>query len=162
MITALDIHDPVIANFQGLAANTTHNITISDSDSPPVDISTLPSHAAGSSAVTSDKDGSIFMATIVQNMTDSAVLGEYTVTVSDSVPTVVATLNYSVEDRNRVQCTTSDPLVAKASFTSAETVFATVTGTLVDGSYDVYVISDIESDSCTCSVALDPPCKTPL
>jgi hypothetical protein len=138
-ISALDIHDPVIANLQGLAVNTVHTVTISDSGA--IDIAPLPSHAAGSSAVTSDKDGNIFMATIVQNMSDIAALGEYTVTVSAPGPTVVQTLNYTVENRNRVQCT-DNLLAAKASFTSAENVFATVTSTLADGSYNVYVISD--------------------
>jgi hypothetical protein len=143
-ITALDRLDPVIVNLQGLAANAAHSVTITDSSQPAIDISTLPEHAAGSSALTSDKDGNIFMATIVQNMTAAAALGEYTVTVSDSVPTVVQTFNYNIENRNRVLCT-DDLQAAKASFTSAESVFATVTGTLGNGSYDVYVISDAQT-----------------
>ena len=141
-ISALDIHDPVIVNLQGLAVDTAHTITITDSGAS--DISTLPGHAAGSSAVTSDKDGDIFMATVVQNMTDAALLGEYTVTVSDPTPTAVATFSYTVENQSRVQCT-DNAQAAKASFTDAENVFATVTGSLEDGSYDVYVVSDKQS-----------------
>jgi hypothetical protein len=138
-ITAVDIHDPVIINLQGLAADTIHTITITDPNTD--DIAILPGHAAGSSAATSDKDGNIYMATIVQNMTDAAVLGDYTVTVSDATPAVVQTWTYTVDTLNRVQCTDAG-LLSQASFTSAEHVYASVTSTLADGDYDVYVISD--------------------
>ncbi len=140
-ITAIDIHDPVIINLQGLSVNTEHDISITDVT--PTDISTLSGHAAGSSAVTSDKDGNIYMATVVQNMTDAAILGDYTVTVDDGVSTP-QTWTYTVEDLNRVQC--SDTLaVAKASFTSSENVFASVNSSLADGDYNIFVISDSQT-----------------
>lgn len=145
-ITTLDIHDPVTLNLQGLVANTVHTITITNPDSD--DIAPLPGYAAGSNAATSDKDGDIFMSTIVQNMTDAAVTGEYTVTVSDPTPTVVQTWSYTIEDRNRVQCSDSaDPAtaVAKASFTSGDNVYAVVKGTLSDGDYPLYVLSDSQT-----------------
>ena len=142
-ITTLDVHDPVTINLHGLTVNTSHSITITDPDS--VDISTLTDYAAGSLSATSDKDGNIFMSTIVQNMPDSAILGDYTVTVSDSARTVLQTHTYTVVDRNRVQCVDGiDPATAsaKTSFTSAENVYAAVKGTLADGSYNTYIISD--------------------
>jgi uncharacterized protein YfaP (DUF2135 family) len=146
-ITDVDIHDPVIINLQGLAADTAHTITITDPT--PTDISTLPSHAAGSAAATSDSDGNIYMATIVQNMTDSAVLGDYTVTVHDLVAAAdVQSWTYTVGDLSRVQCADGiDPATAnpKASYSSGENVFAVVNSSLTDGDYNVYVLSDIQT-----------------
>jgi hypothetical protein len=148
-ITAVDIHDPVIINLQGLAPDTAHTITITNPSL--VNISTLvgpPPTAAGSSAATSDKDGNIYMATIVQNMEEATTeLGTYTVTINDGA-TDVATYNYSVEDQSRVQCADNiDPAIAnpQASFASAASVFAVVKGSLADGDYNVYVLSDVQT-----------------
>ena len=93
-ISTIDIQDPVIINLQGLANNQLHSVTITDANGD--DISSLSGYAAGSSGLTSDKDGNIFMSTVVQSMPNTAATGEYEITVSDATPSVVETLNYIV------------------------------------------------------------------
>lgn len=146
-INTVDIHDPVHINLQGLSVNEQHSLTILNPDG--TDIATLGGeYAAGSIASTSDQDGAIYLSTIVQNMPNNAVLGSYTVNVTDSSNAIVQTWNYNVEGRDRIRCTDSaDAITAnpKASFTSAENVYAVVESTLNDGAYNLYVLSDSQT-----------------
>jgi hypothetical protein len=141
-ISALDLHDPVMMTMVGLAANTRHVITITNPSA--VDIT-----PAGGFIATSDVDGEINKAVIVQNMNPAAELGDYTVSVAtEAAPgTVLQTLTYTVEDRPRVQCASDAGGTPQASFTTGTNVFAYVdqaSGTIADGDYDLYVISDVQ------------------
>lgn len=139
-VTAVDIHDPVAMSVTGLAADTRHVITITDALGADV----TPS---GGLVATSDGDGDINKVVIVQNMADSAPLGSYNVTVAEEggggTP---QTLSYVVENRSRVQCV-DNAGAAQASFLTSDVVFAKVDkndGSLADGTYNVYVLSDAQ------------------
>lgn len=142
-ITApIDLHDPVAMSVSGLTANTRHTIVITDTDTTPLEIT-----PAGGLIAVSDSSGVINKATIVQNMLPAAFLGDYTVTIAEEggggTP---QNLTYTVADLSRVQCVDNGG-TPKASFLSSENVFAKVdknTGTLTDGDYDVYVLSDLQ------------------
>jgi uncharacterized protein YfaP (DUF2135 family) len=141
--TPIDLHDPVAMTVTGLTANTRHTIVIADTDTVPLEI-TPP----GGLIAIADSTGSINKATIVQNMSPTAFLGDYTVTVTEvgggGTPQV---LTFTVADLSRVQCVDSLGGAPKASFLAGENVFAKVdknTGTLADGTYDVYVLSDTQ------------------
>lgn len=141
-ISALDIHDPVMMTMVGLTANTRHVITIANPSS--VDIT-----PAGGFVATSDVDGELNKAVIVQNMDSAAELGDYTVSVAtEAAPgTVLQTLTYTLVDRPRVQCASDAGGTPQASFTTGQNVFAYVdqgAGTIADGDYNVYVISDVQ------------------
>ncbi|MDT8384473.1 MAG: hypothetical protein RRB22_08665 [Gammaproteobacteria bacterium] len=140
--TPIDLHDPITLSLTGLTANTRHTITIADTDTVPLEIT-----PTGGLIAISDSTGAINKATVVQNMLPGAFLGDYTVTVAEEggggTP---QTLTYNVADLSRVQCVDTGG-VAKASFLSGDNVFARVdknTGSLADGSYDVYVLSDVQ------------------
>lgn len=143
-ITApIDLHDPVALTVSGLTANTRHTIIITDTDTVPLEIT-----PAGGLIAIADSSGAINKATIVQNMLPAAFLGDYTVTVAEEggggTP---QTFTYTVADLSRVQCVDSLGGVAKASFLAAENVFAKVdknAGSLADGAYGVYVLSDLQ------------------
>jgi hypothetical protein len=136
-ITAVDLYDPVAVNLTGLTADTWHTIEVAD----PVSVDISP---PGGYSASSDKDGNIYMATVVQNNVQASGVGTYTVTVKEGGITTVKTLTYAVEDRSRIYC--SDVAgTLKASFTAGANVYAKVEkggGSLVDGTYDLYVISD--------------------
>ena len=141
--TPIDLHDPITISVSGLTANTRHAISIVDADIAPLVIT-----PAGGLIAVSDSAGAINKAVIVQNMPTSAFLGSYTVTVSEigGDGTTDQTLSYTLADLSRVQCVDSAG-VAKASFLGTENVFAKVdtnSGSLTDGTYDVYVLSDIQ------------------
>lgn len=140
--TPIDRYDPVAMTVTGLTANTRHTIVITDPDTPPVEIT-----PAGGLIAISDSTGAINKATIVQNMTSAALLGDYTVTITEEggggTP---QTLTYTLADLSRVQCVNSGG-TSTASFLSTENVFAKVdknAGSLADGDYDVYVLSDLQ------------------
>ena len=140
--TPIDLHAPVALTVTGLTANTRHTIIIEDTDTVPLEIT-----PAGGLIAIADSTGAINKATIVQNMLPAAFLGDYTVTVAEEggggTP---QTLTYTVADLSRVQCVDAGG-VAKASFLAAENVFAKVdknAGSLADGAYDVYVLSDVQ------------------
>ncbi len=141
--TPIDLHDPVAVTVTGLTANTRHTITIFDTDATPLEVT-----PAGGLIAISDSTGAINKATIIQNMLPGAFLGDYTVTIAEqSGGGTAQTLTYTVADLSRVQCVDSLGGVAKASFLGAENVFAKVdtnAGTLADGTYDVYVLSDLQ------------------
>ncbi|WP_455217825.1 hypothetical protein, partial [Kaarinaea lacus] len=141
-ISALDLHDPVMMTVVGLAPDTRHVITIT----APTTGDITP---AGGFVATSDVDGEINKAVIVQNMDAAAELGDYTVTVAtEAAPaTPVETLTYTLENRARVQCASDAGGTAQASFTTADNVFAYVDqggGAIADGNYNLYVISDVQ------------------
>jgi len=138
----IDLHDPVALTVTGLTANTRHTIVIADTNIPPVEIT-----PAGGLIAIADSTGSINKVTIVQNMSPTAFLGDYTVTITEEggggTP---QTLNYTVADLSRVQCV-DNAGTAKASFLAGENVYAKIdknTGSLSDDTYDVYVTADIE------------------
>ncbi len=136
---AVDLHDPIAMSVSGLAANTRHTIVITD----PLAAEITP---AGGLIATSDSAGAINKAIIVQNMPAASELGLYAVAVAVEGGATMQTLNYTLENRSRVQCVdnASNP---QASFLASETVFAKIDkndGFLVDGDYDVYVMSDAE------------------
>lgn len=140
--TPIDLHDPVAISVSGLAANTRHTITIFDTDTVPLEIT-----PTGGLIAIADSMGAINKVTIVQNMLPTAYLGDYTVTITEEggggTP---QTLTYTVADLSRVQCVDNTG-TAKASFLSNENVFAKVdknAGSLADGNYDVYVLSDLQ------------------
>ncbi len=140
--TPIDRHDPVAMTVTGLTANTRHAIVITDPDTPPVEITPV-----GGLIAIADSTGAINKATIVQNMSSTALLGDYTVTITEEggggTP---QTLTYTLADLGRVQCVDSGG-TPTASFLSSENVFAKVdknSGTLADGNYDVYVLSDLQ------------------
>ena len=140
-ISALDLHDPVYMSLTGLAVNTRHTIVITDPSAAEIT-------PAGGLVATSDGDGNINKVVIVQNMDPAAELGDYTVSVDEqAVPTgTPQTLTYTVENRSRVECVNNAD-TPQASFLAGDTVFARVTkndGTLADGDYDVYVVSDLQ------------------
>ena len=136
-ITAVDIYDPVTINLTGLTADTVHTIEVSDPSAAVID------PLAGGYSVSSDKDGNIYMATVVQNNVLTSGAGTYSVTVKEA-GTAVQTLTYDVEDLSRVYC--SDVAgTLKSSFASGANVYANIEksgGTLADGDYDLYVVSD--------------------
>lgn len=137
--TPIDLHDPVALTVSGLTANTRHTIVIEDTDTVPLTV--------GSLIAVADSAGAINKATIVQNMLPAAFLGDYTVTVAEEGGGGTAQVfTYTVADLSRVQCVDGAD-APKASFLAAENVFAKVdknAGTLADGAYDVYVLSDIQ------------------
>lgn len=141
-ITAVDLHDPVMMTMVGLTANTRYLIKITD----PLTLDITP---PGGFIATSDADGEINKAVIVQNMSPASELGTYTVSVAEEAApgTVVQTLTYAVEDRPRVQCASDAAGTPQASFLAADHVFAYVdqaSGTIADGNYNLYVISDVQ------------------
>lgn len=141
-ISALDLHDPVMMTVVGLTANTRHVIKITN----PSAVEITP---ASGFIATSDVDGEINKAVIVQNMDPASELGDYTVSVAtEAAPgTVLQSLTYTVEDRPRVQCASDAGGTPQASFTNADNVFAYVdqaSGTIADGNYNLYVISDVQ------------------
>lgn len=141
-ITAVDLHDPVMMTMVGLTADTRYVIKITD----PASTEITP---AGGFIATSDVDGEINKAVIVQNMDPAATLGDYTVHVAtEAAPgTDVQTLTYTVEDRPRVQCASDAIGTPQASFLTTDNVFAYVDqagGTIADGDYKLYVISDAQ------------------
>lgn len=140
-ITAgLDIHDPVVINLTGLTPNSQHEIVITD----PTSAEITP---AGGYLATTDEVGALYRATVVQNMPDTASLGDYLISVTEQgSATPAQTLSYTLVDRSRVRCVdgANSP---QASFLASENVFARVEaggGTLADGDYDLYVVSDLE------------------
>lgn len=138
-ISAVDLHDPVTMTMTGLTPNIRHTIIITD----PLSAEITPN---GGLIATSDDDGSIDKIVIVQNMPATGELGTYTVTVArESDGMTEQTLNYSVENRSRVQCVDNlgNP---QASFLAGELVYAKIDkndGSLTDGNYDVYVLPDL-------------------
>lgn len=141
--TPIDLHDPVAISVSGLTTNTRHTITIFDGDTVPLEIT-----PTGGLIAISDSAGNINKATIVQNMPAGSFLGDYTITVSEEGGGGTdQTLNYTLANLSRIQCVDSAGGVAKASFLAAENIFAKVdtnTGSLADGTYNVYVVSDIQ------------------
>ncbi|NOX91424.1 MAG: hypothetical protein GXP18_02915 [Gammaproteobacteria bacterium] len=136
---AIDLHDPVAMSVSGLTANTRHTIVITD----PLAAEITP---AGGLIAISDSAGAINKAIIVQNMPAVGEVGLYAVAVAVEGGATVQTLNYMLENRSRVQCidNANNP---QASFLAGETVFAKIDrndGSLADGTYRVYVISDAE------------------
>jgi uncharacterized protein YfaP (DUF2135 family) len=140
--TPIDLHDPVAMTVTNLTANTRHTITIFDTDTVPLEIT-----PAGGLIAISDSTGAINKATIVQNMLPGAFLGDYTVTIDEEGGGGTAqTLTYTVADLSRVQCVDNGG-APKASFLNSENVFAKVdknAGSLADGDYDVYALSDLQ------------------
>lgn len=140
----IDRYDPIAMSVTGLTPNARHTIVITDPDTPPVEI-TPP----GGLIAISDSDGAINKTTIVQNMTAGALLGDYTVTVTEvGAATAAQTLTYTLDDLSRVQCVDSGG-TPKASLLNdgVDKIFAKVdknNGSLADGTYDVYVLSDLQ------------------
>jgi len=139
LTAAIDLHDPVAMSVNGLAANTRHTIVVTD----PLAAEITP---VGGLIAISDSAGAINKAIIVQNMPVTGQLGLYAVAVAVEGGATVQTLNYTLENLSRVQCVdnTSNP---QASFLTSETVFAKIDkndGSLADGTYNVYVMSDSE------------------
>ncbi|MBL1277028.1 MAG: hypothetical protein COB30_013160 [Ectothiorhodospiraceae bacterium] len=139
----IDLHDPIAISVSSLTANTRHTITIVDTDVTPLEIT-----PTGGLLAISDSVGAINKAVIVQNMPLGAFLGDYTVTISEEGGdgSTDQTLSYTLADLSRVRCVNGSG-TATASFLSTETVFAKVdanAGPLSDGTYDVYVLSDLQ------------------
>lgn len=143
-VSAIDLHEPVVMTMAGLTANTRHIIKITNPSAAEVT-------PAGGYIATSDADGEINKVTVVQNMAalPGSELGDYVVSVAEEATpaTEEQSLTYTVEDRSRVQCVDGGS-VAQASFLTSDSVFAQVTantGSLADGTYDVYVQDDTRS-----------------
>jgi hypothetical protein len=155
-ITGIDQADPIIINLSDLAANSKYNINIKDPNGKII-------NPTGGFIVTSDENGNIIDHTIIQNLDKNVsdatfvinrgeinnlpilALGKYIIDVTDENLTNVATLNLTVTNNSRVSCTDSTG-VSKASFNSTENVYISISkndGLLLDGNYDVYVISDL-------------------
>jgi len=139
LTSAVDLHDPIAMSVSGLAANTRHTIIVTD----PFATEITP---AGGLIAISDSTGAINKAVIVQNMPVTGELGLYAVAIAVEGGATTQTLNYMLENRSRVQCVdnASNP---QASFLASETVFAKIDkndGSLTDGTYNLYVMSDAE------------------
>lgn len=155
-VTAVAASEPVLLKVENLAPNQRFAIVVTDPDgveiSPP-----------GGYTIQSDEDGTIPASTIVQNLELETVnakdagesgglvakrarVGSYNVTVrrgGGGAP--VASASFSVADAPRIECS-DEAGAARGSFTSTETVFATLrrgAGTLPAATYDVYVLSDL-------------------
>jgi len=130
-ITSVDSNDPVTAAFTGLAANKQYSIVVAD----PTGALLSPE---GGFKATSDEDGEIPAATLVQDLsetdnptaaraswTQAVEVGQYTVTVTDEDGNVIYELTFDVVKWLKVFCA-DDTGAARASFTPSQPVFAKI------------------------------------
>lgn len=158
-ITSVDTNDSVNLTLSNLTANSQYSITVTD----PSGVSLSPS---GGFIATSDEDGNIASSTIVQDLSTNSVsvpalvlkgapftpkkvdTGTYTITANNSSGTQVFTTSLTVTDGSKVFCADSAG-TARASFAPSQTVYAEVkkgSGTLADGTYTCYVLSDLNAN----------------
>ncbi len=158
-LTSVDTDDPVYLSLTDLDADTQYNIVVTDADGNEL-------NPSGGFVATTDEDGVIPASTIVQNLStvdDSSSLikglvyydagfvprrvaptGSYSVSVTDADGTEVFTDTFTVADNSKAYCSDSAG-VGRASFTPSESVYVTIDkgdGSLADGSYTCYVMSD--------------------
>ncbi len=158
-LTTVSTTDPVNLSLTNLSANSRYSITVTS----PAGTAMSPD---GGFIATTDEDGALPTSTIVQDLSttengfNSLVLyssglvprryvetGEYTVVVTDEDGTEVFTDTFSAVDGSKAYCEDSTG-VARASFTSAESVFVKLEkgeGDLADGTYTCYVVSDLNT-----------------
>lgn len=158
-LTNVDSNDPVYLGLTGLDENAQYSVTVT----APSGESLSPD---GGFLATTDEDGAIPTSTLVQDLNPAAgdasislvvrgdfptprfaaEEGEYAVAVTNSSGTVVLQDTFTVIDDDKVFCSESDG-TGRASFTSSETIFATIErgddGDLADGTYSCYVVSDL-------------------
>lgn len=158
-VTELDTNDPVYLSLSGLDANAQYTITVTAPDGSELS-------PTGGFIASADEDGAIPTSTLLQDLSttsngSSLVLwssrpeprlaaqeGEYEIVVTDADGDTVLEDTFDVVDDDKVYCADSSG-VARASFTSSEAVYAKIekgdNGTLADGTYSCYVLSDLNA-----------------
>ena len=161
-ITSCDTNDPVNLTLSNLDPNTQYNVSVTN----PGGESLSPT---GGFIVTTDEDGDVASSTIVQDLSTTqsslvaglilrnsgivprqkAQTGEYIIGITDAAGDAVGDpITFSVTDGNKAFCSDLSG-TGRASFTPGEAVYVTLTkgtsGSLADGSYTCYVVSDLNS-----------------
>jgi uncharacterized protein YfaP (DUF2135 family) len=156
-VASLDSGEPVVMDADGLSANTRYRIKVIDPNGEEM-------NPSGGFIASTDEDGDLPNLTIAQNLdglpadNTSATLysqgitarrtatpGDYTIQIEDADGTIVYTIDFTVVDGPKVFAADSGG-VARASFLPTEHVYAVVDqreGTISDGTYDLYVLSDL-------------------
>ncbi|MFH1263774.1 MAG: hypothetical protein V1495_10090 [Pseudomonadota bacterium] len=156
VISSVDTNDSVTLTLSGLKKNTQYNIGVAD----PSGTALSPS---GGFIASTDEDGTLPASTVLQDLgvvsssrlrvpngTRAATTmaapatGSYKVTVTDSTGAKVYETTFTVVDNSKVFCSDAAG-TARGSFTPGEAVYASLakgTGSLADGTYTCYVVSD--------------------
>lgn len=153
-ISQVDLADPVTVNAEGLDPNTAYRIVVRDPSGNQL-------NPTGGFVATTDEDGNLPNLTVVQDLDvldqvgqaaagrvvarRLAQAGAYEIDVLDDAQNQVLTMDFTAADLSRV-FTVDGAGVARGSFLPSEAVTAKVErggGSLADGSYNVYVVSDL-------------------
>ena len=141
-LTVVDPYDPVTIRVPGLTPNTPYTVNV-------VDPNGIDHNPDGGFLATTDEDGLLHDFTVVQNLDMSNVVdqafaqeGPHRVELIERQGSEVTfrTIDFDVEDSHRVFCMDENS-IPRASFLPGENVFARIA--LDDGTYNVYVISDL-------------------
>lgn len=159
VLTTVDTNDPVNLALTGLTPNTQVHIAVTD----PSGTSLSPS---GGFIATTDEDGALPQATVIQDLSTTpgnasvlmnksgpivrrkAVTGAYLMAVTDAAGQEAFRTNFTVNNNNKVYCADASG-TARASFLPSESIYAKLErgdgGTLVDGTYVCHVLSDLSA-----------------